>query len=93
MLVFQHVTVCNGLFLLQASDNGVVDCTDGSRYESICTLKCNKGFEMSEGKGRTKCLSTTEWSKDIGNCKSKCSTLIPNIMMLHIEIYGTYRSW
>ena len=51
--------------------NGWISCTDGSNYQSICTLKCNFGYEIFGEYSWSKCSADREWWPKLPICKSK----------------------
>ena len=50
--------------------NGVVTCTEESYFRSVCSVKCNKGYELV-GPTSTRCSKSAGWEPVIGYCQSK----------------------
>ena len=53
-----------------AEKTGFLSCTEGNRFNSVCTLRCSAGYEL-EGHSIISCLSDGKWNNSIGICKSK----------------------
>ncbi|XP_077971175.1 sushi, von Willebrand factor type A, EGF and pentraxin domain-containing protein 1-like isoform X2 [Styela clava] len=47
--------------------NGFMTCTDGDRYNSVCTAECTEGYKKYGSKTRT-CLDTHTWSGIAPSC-------------------------
>ena len=58
--------------------NGWVTCTDGSKYQSTCTLKCNYGYEIFGEHKWSQCGADNEWWPKLPICKSEKISIINN---------------
>lgn len=67
------------LSVVKALENGEITCTDESRFESICTIECNVGYELTSGSSRIECTETGEWSENIGFCQSRWQIFKPSV--------------
>nr|XP_039271172.1 sushi, von Willebrand factor type A, EGF and pentraxin domain-containing protein 1-like [Styela clava] len=64
--------------ITRALQNGAIACTDGVRYESVCSLACDEGYKLTGGSGQIECTETATWDKRLGHCERiTCKDLKP----------------
>ena len=59
--------------------NGIVECSHSNFYQSKCQLTCEAGYVV-KGEQVTSCQDTTEWSTKLGECESKFSEKLINLL-------------
>uniref|UniRef100_H2Y7G0 Uncharacterized protein n=1 Tax=Ciona savignyi TaxID=51511 RepID=H2Y7G0_CIOSA len=67
----------NATTLQQTELHGSITCSNNAFYESVCTVKCNKGYELSGENNVTSCSSSLEWTPQLSACeKIQCNALV-----------------
>ncbi|XP_022105682.1 sushi, von Willebrand factor type A, EGF and pentraxin domain-containing protein 1-like isoform X2 [Acanthaster planci] len=69
-----RVKTCNPA--LTSLANGQITCTNGNRWNSVCTFRCNSGFGLSSGGSTYTRTCTLTWSDTSPTCRD---TQAPNI--------------
>ena len=54
---------------LDVPPNSDMECTDGSRYQSVCDFICHEGYYM-EGVASTRCEADRTYSESVPQCRS-----------------------
>nr|CAB3266734.1 sushi, von Willebrand factor type A, EGF and pentraxin domain-containing protein 1 [Phallusia mammillata] len=53
----------------RADRNGVITCTEGHVFDSVCSLECDAGYRLIDGTSdRTRCNENAEWEPTLGYC-------------------------
>ncbi|XP_039252679.2 sushi, von Willebrand factor type A, EGF and pentraxin domain-containing protein 1-like isoform X1 [Styela clava] len=64
-----NVPTCKDVFCPDLTiEDGVIECTDGQNYASLCTFSCASGITLF-GERILFCQSNSKWSHDIPQCK------------------------
>ena len=59
---------------------GIANCSSGHNYGSICTTKCDSGYER-ESEETSRCEQTGDWSKSLPACEGTLYVLIGSLVM------------
>ncbi|XP_075038848.1 E-selectin-like [Mixophyes fleayi] len=78
---------------LVTPENGVVECQEGSNYNSTCAFFCAEGFQMV-GSSKLQCLLSGEWTSSVPICKAvQCATLtVPENSQMKCQDTANYNS-
>ena len=53
--------------------DGLIDCSNGHLFDSVCNFECKTGYNL-EGKKKSKCLNTKQWSNAAPTCSIQMCT-------------------